>query len=312
MKAIRIVDGKPAFSDYATPEGNGVLVRVVASSICGTDLHLLPTGMLEGLIPGHECAGYTPDGKAVAIEPFHTCGSCQACADGLIAHCDTHDMPIVAGLTRDGGMAETVLVPESSLVELPTGLDIRNANLIETLAVCVRGLDRCNLSGKEKVLVIGAGSIGLATAACLKARGIEVAMTARYTHQQTAAERLGADLKTGNGYDLVVDAVGSETSLEEAVSTAKPDGRILLLGNFFEPTPIVPALYQKELTVITSIAYKCTDPNRSFIEAASILFANPHIADAIITHRFPLEGAAEGFAAAAGKESGAIKVSFEI
>jgi len=312
MKAIKVINSQPMFSDCPKPQGSGVLVRLVSSSICGTDLHLLPTGMLEGPIPGHECAGYTPNGKAVAIEPFHSCGGCQACADGLIAHCNAQGLPIISGLTRDGGMAEAVLVPEASLVELPTGLDVRNAHLVKTLAVGVRGLTRCNLNPKDKGLVIGAGSIGLASAACLQARGMGVAIKARYPHQQAAAEQLGASLNVGDGYDLVIDAVGNEKSMAEAVNHAKPDGRILLLGNFWEPTPIAPGLCQKELTVVTSIAYKCTEPNRSFVEAARILFENPHIAGSIITHRFPLEGAAEAFATAADKHSGAIKVTFDI
>jgi len=312
MKAIKIVNSEPVFSDCVEPQGSGGLVRVVTSSICGTDLHLLPTGMLEGRIPGHECAGYTPDGKAVAIEPFHSCGNCPACADGLIMHCQSQDMPLVSGLTRDGGMAESVLVPEASLVELPTGLDVRVANLVETLAVCVRGLSRSGLSREDKVLVIGAGSIGLGTAACLQAWGMAFTVKARYPHQQAAAEQLGASLNVGDGYDLVVDAVANEKSMEEAVNCAKPDGRILMLGNFWESTPIVPELYRKELTVITSIAYKCTQPNRSFVEAARILFEHPHIADAMITHRFPLDGAAEAFSTAADKNSGAIKVTFDI
>ena len=312
MKAIKIVDSKPIFSECAEPQGSGILVRVVSSSICATDLHLLPTGILEGRIPGHECAGYTPDGTAVAIEPFHSCGSCQACADGLIAHCHTHELPAVAGITRDGGMAESVLVPEASLVPLPTGLDVKNANLVETLAVCVRGLARASLSDKDKVLVIGAGSIGLASIACLRAQGLEVAVMARYPHQQAAAEQLGATLNVGGGYDLVIDAVASESSMADAVNHAKSGRRILMLGNFWAPTPIEPGLCQKELNVITSIAYKCTEPNRSFVEAARILFDHPHIADAMITHRFPLDGAAEGFAAAADKNAKAIKVTFDI
>lgn len=312
MKAIRIVDGKPEFANCAEPQGSGVQVNVVSSSICGTDLQLLPTGMLEGRIIGHEFAGYTANGTAVAIEPFHSCGRCLACEEGVIAHCSSGEFPIVAGLTLDGGMAEKVIVPESSVVELPSGLDVKNANLVETLAVCVRGLQRAEVSGKDKVLIIGAGAIGLASAACLKAQGMNVAMTARYPHQQNAAEQIGAELEIGEGYDLVIDAVGNEASLAEAVQYVKPDGRILLLGNFLEPTQIAPGLYQKEISLITSIAYKCTEPDRSFVEAARILAEHPHIADAIITHRYPLNGAAEGFSAAADKKSGAIKVAFDI
>lgn len=312
MKAIKILNNEPVFSDYSEPQGEGVLIKVAASSICGTDLNLMPTGMLEGRIPGHEFAGYTPNGKAVAVEPFYSCGICPACEDGLIAHCKTNEMPMVAGLTLDGGMAESVLVPESSIVELPTGLDVKNANLLETLAVCVRGLSRCGLSGKEKVLIIGVGSIGLGSVACLRAWGIDVTVKARYPHQEAAAERLGASLNVGEGYDLVVDAVANQHSIEDAVKHAKIDGRLLILGDFWEPTPITPDLLHKEITVITSVGYKCTEPNRSFVEAAKILFEHPHIADSMITHRFPLDAAAEAFSAAGDKKSGAIKVTFDI
>lgn len=312
MKAIRIINSRPEFTQCETPKGDGVLVKVASSSICGTDLHLMPTGMLEGRIIGHEFAGYTPNGTAVAVEPFHSCGGCASCADGLIAHCRAAEYPAVAGLTLDGGMAEYVLVPEASLVELPSGMDVKNANLVETLAVCVRGLHRAGVSDRDKALVIGAGSIGLGSAACLRAWGIDVTVQARHAHQQNAAGALGATMDVTDGYDVVIDAVGNETSLEESVMRAKADGRILLLGNFFEPTPIVPALYQKELTLISSIAYQCADPNRSFVEAARILSQNPHIADAIITHRFPLDGVGEGFAAASDKNSGAIKVTFDV
>lgn len=312
MKAIRIVDSKPEFSNCPEPQGDGVLVKVVSSSICGTDLHLMPTGMLEGRIIGHEFAGYTSDGKAVAIEPFHSCGQCLACEQGVIAHCSSGEFPNVAGLTLDGGMAESVIVPKASIVELPSGLDVKIANLVETIAVCVRGLVRASLADKDKVLVIGAGAIGLGVAACLKSRGMNVALKARYPHQENAAEMMGADQNVDDGYDLVIDAVGNESSMAESVQLVKRAGRILLLGNFWEPTPISPGLCQKEINIITSIAYKCTQPDRSFVEAARIMAENRQIADAIISHRFPLESAAEGFAAAADRNSGAIKVAFDI
>lgn len=312
MKAIRVENGKPTFSECPGPQGDGILIKVVASSICGTDLHLLPTGMLEGRIPGHEFAGYTPNGTAVAVEPFHSCGECESCDEGLIAHCATHEMPMVAGLTMDGGMAEWVTVPKPSIIELPSGFNVKSANLLETLAVGVRGLSRCDLNDKDRVLVIGAGSIGMGATACLRAWGIDVTVIARYAHQQAAAEKLGAKLAASGRYELVVDGVANESSLADAVQYAKIDGRILILGSFWEPTRMPPDLINKELTVVTSVGYKCAEPNRSFIEAARILHENPHIADAMITHRFPLDGATEAFAAAADKTSGAIKVNFEI
>ena len=75
MKAIRISAGKPELIDTAKPAGSDVLVRVASSSICGSDLHLINLGWAEGTIMGHEFAGYTPDGTAVAVEPVVGCQS---------------------------------------------------------------------------------------------------------------------------------------------------------------------------------------------------------------------------------------------
>lgn len=69
MKAVQIIDGKPTFVNLLEPSGDGVKVKVVSASICGTDMHLIPMGIVEGRVLGHEFAGYTPDGTAVAIEP---------------------------------------------------------------------------------------------------------------------------------------------------------------------------------------------------------------------------------------------------
>jgi threonine dehydrogenase-like Zn-dependent dehydrogenase len=77
MKAIRISAGKPELIDTAKPAGNDVLVRVASSSICGSDLHLINLGWVEGRIMGHEFAGYAPDGKAVAVEPVVGCNHCD-------------------------------------------------------------------------------------------------------------------------------------------------------------------------------------------------------------------------------------------
>ena len=70
MKAIRVVDGAPAFVDAPEPSGEGVLVAIESASICGSDLHLIDGGMVEGRILGHEFAGLAPGGTPVAVEPL--------------------------------------------------------------------------------------------------------------------------------------------------------------------------------------------------------------------------------------------------
>ena len=77
MKAVRIEEGRPRLVDIEQPQGDGVLVKVGAVSICGSDLHMIEHDLVEGAVLGHEFAGTTPDGSPVAVEPFFGCGGCS-------------------------------------------------------------------------------------------------------------------------------------------------------------------------------------------------------------------------------------------
>lgn len=308
MKAIRIENGKPVATSLPKPSGDGVLVQVKSASICGTDLHMLENGSLEGVVPGHEFAGYTRNGKAVAIEPIYSCGHCDYCDDGYYTHCD-HGPKLIGG-QLNGGMAEYVEVPAQTLYELPSGLDIRNAALTEPLAVAVHGLNQGKIKSSDKILVLGAGAIGIATAAALQARGLPFDITARHPHQKVAAAKLRANFDVSDGYDVVFDAVGNKESTREAIKRLRPRGRLVMLGCFWEPVPISFAFCAKEINAIACMAYKCRQPERSFEEAGKMLHAYPHIADAMITHNFPLDAAEEGFRCASERSSGSIKVRF--
>lgn len=310
MKAVRAEAGKPLLVDVAKPEGEGVLVQVVSASICGSDLHMLDMGWLGEKTIGHEFAGITPDGTAVAVEPTVGCGSCGHCGEGYNGHCEKgfHLM----GVMSDGGMAEYVMAPAANLVPLPTGLEVSVAALVEPLAVAVHGLDRAGVRDDEKVLVLGGGPIGLATVAALRGRGIACDCSARYAHQQSVAERLGASLEVSEGYDVVLDAVGTADSLAEAVQRLKPRGRIGLLGSFWEPTPLDSLYCLKEISLLPAMTYQCKSPHRNFEESANMLLANPDIAAALVTHRFPLEAVGEAFDTARARSAGAIKVVFDI
>ena len=310
MKAVQIENGKPVIASIPRPTGDGVVVKIASASICGTDLHMLSRGALEGVVPGHEFAGYTGDGTAVAIEPIYGCGHCSYCDDGYNNHCE-HGSTLI-GAKVDGGMAEYVEVPAKSLYELPSGLDIQDATLIEPLAVAVHGLNQGEAKPGDKILVIGAGAVGIATAAALHAKGLPFDITARYAHQEAAAVKLGANFEVSDGYDLVFDAVGTKDSISESVKRLRPRGRLIALGCFWNPVPLSMAFCAKEITAIASVAYKCQQPDRSFEEAGKMLHANPHIADAMVTHNFPLDAAEEAFACASDKSSGSIKVRFLI
>lgn len=310
MKAIKVVDKKPILVNAPAPTGEGVRVKIVSSSICGSDIHMMAKGFLGDVIIGHEFAGVTDDGRAVAVEPMAGCGQCGFCDAGQTTHCD-HGFSMM-GVLGNGGMAEYINVPAGQLIELPSGLDIRNASLIEPLAVAAHGAERAGVREGDRVLVIGAGPIGLAMGAVLNARGITYDITARYPHQREAAEILGGKLEPQGHYDVVMDAIGTASSLRESVQRVVPLGRIALLGTFWEATALDPSFCLKEAILIPSMAYHCKSPNRSFDEARAILHRHPEIAQALITHRYPIDGVEEAFETASNRSAGAIKVVFDV
>jgi threonine dehydrogenase-like Zn-dependent dehydrogenase len=310
MKAIKVIEKRPVLVDVPEPKGEGVKVKVVSSAICGSDIHMMELDAFGDHIIGHEFAGVAEDGRAVAIEPITGCGQCAACDEGHRLHCEAG--LFVMGVLGDGGMAEYATVPAANLVELPTGLDIRIASLVEPLAVAVHGLDRARVREGDRVLVIGAGPIGLATGAALRSRGIAYDIVSRHDPQRVAAEKLGAGLSPDGHYDVVMDAVGSSASLRQSVQRIKPMGRIGLVGAFWGSVGLEPEFCVKEPELIPSTGHNCKRPNRNFEEAGTILHGHPDIAEALVTHRFPLDGVTEAFATAADRAAGAIKVVFDV
>ena len=310
MKAIKVVDKQPVLVDAPLPKGGDVRVKVASSSICGSDLHMMAMGYFGSVVIGHEFAGFTDNGKAVAIEPLLSCGHCGFCDQGHSLHC-VQGFSLM-GVMTDGGMAEYVNVPADKLIELPSGLDINNASLIEPLAVAAHGVERARIAEGDRILIIGAGPIGLAIGAVLHGRSIPYDISARYSHQQEAAETLKGHLASDGHYDVVVDAIGTYSSLQQAIQHVKPMGRIGMVGMFWEPTQIEPGFWRKEAELIPAVGYYCKSPRRSFDEARNLLHRHPEIAQALITHRYPLDGVKEAFETANNRAAGAIKVVFDI
>jgi threonine dehydrogenase-like Zn-dependent dehydrogenase len=310
MKAVRVENSQPTLVAVDLPKGDGILVDVVSASICGSDFHLIKSGAVEGRIIGHEFAGITSDGTAVAIEPTIGCGVCHYCIAGERMDCEGRRSFL--GIRADGGMAEQVRVDPMMLVALPSGLDVGIAALVEPLAVAAHVLRRVHLEEGERVAVIGAGPIGLAVTAMLRDRGVVPMLFARHDHQKAAGEALGACFGGDDGFDVIIDAVGTTASIAEGVERIRPRGRIGLAGTLWEPASLDIGLCSKEVSIVPAAGYSGVAPDRDFDQAARVLAERPDIADVLVTHRFPLDAAAEGFAAAADRAGGAIMVLFVI
>lgn len=311
MRAVRVIGGRPSVVDVARPSGEGVVVDVRSAGICGSDLHLLPLLSEVPVTLGHEFAGVLDDGRPVAVEPMAPCRRCGACRRGNYHLCEQGSTTITLGVGLDGGMAERCLVPAEAIVPLPAGLEPDDACLVEPLAVAVHGVRRGRLRGEERVAVVGGGSIGLCSIVAALATGAEVSLECRYDHQRAAGGRLGArDLAPdAGGFDLVIEAAGTESALARAVHLARPGGRVVVVGTYWDSV-VLPGLELglKEVSIVPAITYNRRGGARDVDIAAALLATRPEIAATLVTHRFPLDAAPEAFATAADRTTGAIKV----
>ena len=310
MRAVFFQDGQVELREIQEPSDGGVRVRVRSAGICGSDLHMLEMKSPLGCVVGHEVAGVLDDGTPVAVEPSMPCGECPSCRSG-----DYNLCPVAAGRSlgvgRNGGMADLVRVPPNCLVHLPSNLDVRDACLVEPMAVVVHGLQRAALEGGQRVAVIGGGAIGLCAVAAARAGNARVGLSARYDHQMAVGRSLGAEAVEGL-YDLVVDCAGTEKAVITAVKLCRPKGKVLILGTHWSGLPLPQVLVMmKEVTVVSSFMYAANGTVRDFDVAAMLLSSQPGIARGLITHRFPLVQVKQAFGVARDRKAGAIKVVLE-
>lgn len=306
MRAVMSKDGDVFVVDTPMPTGDGVLVRVTNSGICGSDLHTVALGK-SGVIIGHEFGGYLEDGRLVTVRPTGECGHCRWCATGAPNRC-TEAVSQLYGGTINGGLADYVIVDPSRMIEMPVGTDPSHVGLVEPVAVAIHGVTRSRIQPGNSVLVIGGGSIGLLAAAALVDKGFDVDIVARHPHQQRAAEMIGARNRHGHDYDYVFDAAATQSAFDMAVNSARPGGTIVEYGMFWDPVAMNNSMMLKEISVVPAMFYNHAHDHNDFADAASLVARAPQVAAAVVTHQFPLSDATEAFAVANNREAGAIKV----
>jgi len=223
------------------PEG-WVLVDIAVAGLCGTDYHIF-----EGKHPylayprviGHELSGHvTQDGhgfskgQLVVVNPYVACGTCHACRRGKPNCC----MSIgVLGVHRDGGICARIAVPAGNLYDA-AGLTARQAALVEFLAIGAHAVRRSEMGALDRVLVTGAGPIGLGAALFARITGAEVHLMDTSTERLDAAARLGfahlhqpATLPEG-GFDVVMDATGNPKAMEAGFAHVAHGGTYVLVS----------------------------------------------------------------------------------
>ncbi len=180
----------------AAPEG-WVLVDIAAVGICGTDYHIFggrhPFLQYPRLI-GHELSGHVARdgegwraGQRVVINPYIACGTCRMCRAGRQNCCETLG---VLGVHRDGGMCARIAMPAGNLIDAGT-LSAREAALVEFLAIGAHAVRRSRIGAGDRVLVTGAGPIGVGTALFAREKGAEVHLMDLSRARLDAVEALG-------------------------------------------------------------------------------------------------------------------------
>jgi 2-desacetyl-2-hydroxyethyl bacteriochlorophyllide A dehydrogenase len=286
IAAVLHKPGDLRVEEVAKPQaGPGeVLLRVDRCGICGTDLHILsgnfPAPNLP-LIIGHEFAGtveavgagvtHVAPGTKATVDINIACGVCYFCRIGNKLFC-----PQVRqlGVHDAGGLAEYVVAPAQNVYPLPASMPLEHAAYIEPLACTVHGQDRIGIRTGETIAIVGGGPMGLAHTALAKLRGASrVIVSELDAGRRERATRLGADevidpgsadaveqvleLTDGRGADVVIEAVGSVRTYEEAFRMVRRGGRLLAYGAAPPDAAISIKpfdVYAKELTIVGSYA----------------------------------------------------------
>ncbi len=307
MKAVRNAPPTVQVVEIDEPEGDGELVRVAATGICASDLNYLRFGSVE--IAGHEFAGTLEDGTAVAVEAIFGCGACPQCQQGNYNRCEQGVQGL--GMTDPGGMCQWFRAPLRAIVALPPGLDAKDASLVEPASVALHASRIGGIGPGRRVAVVGAGAIGILAAAAAQTLGApEIAVEARYPHQHEARERLGVGEPSGT-YDVVVETGGSESALHRAVELVRPGGTVVHLGVYGDIRWPMQEAFMKEVALRASLGYCGHHGRRDFADSADMFAARPELAQMLITHRFPIDDAAEAFRVAQDRSNGVFRVVVE-
>jgi (R,R)-butanediol dehydrogenase/meso-butanediol dehydrogenase/diacetyl reductase len=258
--------GRPiTVEDFPEPRpGPGeVLVRVCRCGICGSDLSMTAEGTIAPYPPGrfgHEYAGEVVEvgagasalkvGDRVAAAPLIPCGRCEGCRAG-------HPFFCRALRGAAAGFGEYVTLPAEHPLRLPASLSMADGALIEPVACGLHALRLAGVRGGERLLVLGAGAMALATVFWARRLGAgRIVVASRSAHRTQSVMAMGADAMIaledaaperlaealGGPADIVAECVGKPGLLGRAAELVRPLGAVLSLGMCMSPDPMIPAL----------------------------------------------------------------------
>lgn len=315
------------------PAAGELRVRLRRAGVCGTDLHIFAGNQPYFEYPrviGHELSGEIDEaggstrlraGQRVSIIPYLSCGRCVACRKGKTNCCQRLS---VLGVHRDGGMADYVCLPEANVVATDD-LTLDQAAMTEFLAIGAHAVNRPALAPQSRVLVVGAGPIGLACMIFAKLRGASVtaldtredrlAFCERALHIDHCVVARGdfkgelARLTDGDFFDCVFDATGNIKAMNAGLDYVAHGGAYVLVSIVRDSISFPdPEFHKRETTLLSSRNATRSD----FDEVLAALRAGAIPTDALNTDRAPLNEAPAMFPVWIKPQSGVIKAIIEI
>uniref|UniRef100_A0A915PGE6 Sorbitol dehydrogenase n=1 Tax=Setaria digitata TaxID=48799 RepID=A0A915PGE6_9BILA len=310
--------------EVPVPKSGQLLIKVCTVGICGTDISFWTRGEIgpfkpsKPMVMGHECSGVVsglgPDvhgftiGDRVAIEPGVPCRKCEFCKRGRYNLC--HKMEFFSLPPTDGAMRRFVAVDADYCFKIPDTMTMEEASFLEPLSVGLHVCRKAKIGIGNKVLVLGAGPVGLVSMMIAKATNATVAaVTDILDHRLKIAKEVGADEtvnvkglsatdaakmieeKIGGAADVVIECCGAQASIELAIKAVKDGGKVMLvaLGAEYVNIPILEVV-AKEVTVHGVIKYSNTWP-----AAIELIRSGKIQLDKLTTAHYKLEEAVEAF-----------------
>jgi D-arabinitol dehydrogenase (NADP+) len=304
------------------PAENELLIQVMASGICGTDIHIFRGEYLGPypVIPGHEFSGVVAaigqavtrfkPGDRVAVEPNIACDNCYNCLNNRQNFCLNWQ---AVGVTRPGGMAQYVTAPEKACFDIGS-LPFEEGAFMEPLSCVLHGMQRLEPELAGKLALLGAGPIGCLILQVARLQGAaEITVAERNRSRLEASLAFGADRLYSNldelhkdHYDAVIDATGALPVIARTLDFVRPGGKVLWFG--VPPTgktiPLEPfTVFHKGLTVLSSFTSV-----RNSTQALDLLQSGRISTAKLVSHQLPLEHFQQGIESIEGGEAGVMKV----
>jgi threonine dehydrogenase-like Zn-dependent dehydrogenase len=223
-----------------------VLVNFKAGNICGTDMHFYRGDwrwMKHGRIIGHDSCGVRQDtNERVVMVPLVNCGHCHFCLRGLPTYCIRGKF---YGLTRDGFFAESKAMPHRNLISVPDSMSDDQAAVVEPVALALRVFNHLQPNLDDWVTVIGQGAIGLLMTQIATMKGCRVIAVDMEEYRLKLSEKYGAEAVinakkedvpktvrklTKFGSDIVIEAAGTQASVESTPFLVRKAGKVALIG----------------------------------------------------------------------------------